>query len=551
MSKKVIIPLNGYHVGGGCIEEITVNIGFEEMKELYGNDVTVTVIYNNEVYQCKPFTGDDSGDRYYGFGDNGGQFSFWVDGWGEWTARVNGDVGGFIQIGAYIDGEDDGIYIPEFKVRGCEYYEPFGSYYGSAITNGYAQWLKDYLKPTSYGDIFKLIVVFDGKQYVTEALFSIPGEGSIGQGLECFYIGNLGMMESILLDPGQPDTGEPFGLFITNDADLGCSLFTSFEGREHTVSLMEVSEPVSRVIESKGDGYALYNGVKLPSLPEYDTETYPYMVILKTSKSYVAYGFPLAPTFSIEEDGEYYHFSLDSLPFQYFKCTKSFTKNTWGSLYFYENSIGEDMSFVGNVFWSNFDLINITDNSVYLATSEPIPLDSMNVIEWDGDTQGLEPFPRSSDFLFVSDTTDVDTNKEWIGVITFRDGAGSVVRRGTPSERDGCWVRTLVASYVPTATADSPTAGLYIYGTDLRYVSLFAYYPIETGGDEEPAETVSYIKFLCSPSFYYLPKNVFGWKLAQKRGGGFPVTPPINVLITLDGYILQDKNGLYIIPKED
>lgn len=57
----------------------------------------------------------------------------------------------------------------------------------------------------------------------------------------------------------------------------------------------------------------------------------------------------------------------------------------------------------------------------------------------------------------------------------------------------------------------------------------------------------SFIKFLVSPDFPYLPKNIFGWRLAQRQGGGSAVT---NVLTCSDGYSLQDKNGLYLIPKE-
>ena len=31
-------------------------------------------------------------------------------------------------------------------------------------------------------------------------------------------------------------------------------------------------------------------------------------------------------------------------------------------------------------------------------------------------------------------------------------------------------------------------------------------------------EPLSYIKFLCGTEFPYLPKNIWGWKMAQKRG---------------------------------
>ena len=35
---------------------------------------------------------------------------------------------------------------------------------------------------------------------------------------------------------------------------------------------------------------------------------------------------------------------------------------------------------------------------------------------------------------------------------------------------------------------------------------------------EKTEDSLSYIKFLCSPDFPFLPKNIWGWKMAQKRG---------------------------------
>lgn len=61
---------------------------------------------------------------------------------------------------------------------------------------------------------------------------------------------------------------------------------------------------------------------------------------------------------------------------------------------------------------------------------------------------------------------------------------------------------------------------------------------------------ISFIKFVSSPKQPCFPKNIWGWKLAQKQGGGSPVTPVANVLRSSDGFALQDKNGLNLIPKE-
>ena len=58
--------------------------------------------------------------------------------------------------------------------------------------------------------------------------------------------------------------------------------------------------------------------------------------------------------------------------------------------------------------WSNFDILN-EDGSVYFAASEPISLDGMNVIEWDGDTIGLEMFPgKNAGYYRISSATNID-----------------------------------------------------------------------------------------------------------------------------------------------
>lgn len=59
-------------------------------------------------------------------------------------------------------------------------------------------------------------------------------------------------------------------------------------------------------------------------------------------------------------------------------------------------------------------------------------------------------------------------------------------------------------------------------------------------------EKISFIKFLCDPKYCLYPKTIWGWKLEQKHGGSSAVT---NALISSDGYTLQDKNGLNLIPK--
>jgi hypothetical protein len=53
-----------------------------------------------------------------------------------------------------------------------------------------------------------------------------------------------------------------------------------------------------------------------------------------------------------------------------------------------ENHVRQIFDSASNFLWSNTDILN-EDGSLYQATSAPISLDGMNVIEWDGDTTGL------------------------------------------------------------------------------------------------------------------------------------------------------------------
>lgn len=116
--------------------------------------------------------------------------------------------------------------------------------------------------------------------------------------------------------------------------------------------------------------------------------------------------------------------------------------------------------------------------------AESIPLDGMNVIEWDGNTEGLEEFSLTPGVYKVSDKTDVDINKI-THVVVIRDGKVLRVTSGVLEEFaiDGVEYRPEELEF--QGDTYPPGIGLKKSSTLLR--SLFAYYPIE-GEPEEPTE---------------------------------------------------------------
>ena len=135
------------------------------------------------------------------------------------------------------------------------------------------------------------------------------------------------------------------------------------------------------------------------------------------------------------------------------------------------------------LFCSNYDILNTADNSVYLAVSEPISLDGMNVIEWDGDITGLEKHPTVPAYL-VSKATDVDVAKEIIYVTETEYGVKAAFK-GSFTENNGTYMRPPIW-YVADASEAYPTSGVFILKNSSIQCKLFAYYPIEPAEPEQP-----------------------------------------------------------------
>lgn len=140
------------------------------------------------------------------------------------------------------------------------------------------------------------------------------------------------------------------------------------------------------VTQGLGDGFALYNGVKLPTLPEWDKETYPYAYIYKNSGYAGGYGlncsaYPVRTNngvFWASSGSRYLTFGLNSVG-EWEQGATATVPNS-GNLFSPE---------VYPIIWSEFDITDRNDDSIYLSSTSPLPLDGMQVIEWDGDTTGL------------------------------------------------------------------------------------------------------------------------------------------------------------------
>jgi hypothetical protein len=139
------------------------------------------------------------------------------------------------------------------------------------------------------------------------------------------------------------------------------------------------------VTQSKGDGFALYNGAKLPNIDSVWTEyknTHKYAYLSKFSAtSYQLFLCPFSVKHSMPSGPGIASSSGEELVF-------NLSNGQWSFAYSNTRQTGGYAFDTYYTFWSSVDILN-TSGTTRLAASDPIPLDGMEVIEWDGDTTGL------------------------------------------------------------------------------------------------------------------------------------------------------------------
>lgn len=279
---------------------------------------------------------------------------------------------------------------------------------------------------------------------------------------------------------------------------------------------------------ANGDGMALYNGVMLPSIESiWDKIKYPYAVIW----SY---------------DG-LYSFACLSAEWEYDpsnnRCSPTETCN--GSLYSLVDGVwtGEMVDYEGvpsflaieGAIWSSSDIASYTDGTIFLSASDPIPLDGMNVITWDGDTTGRDLYNYWLDFYKVSD--DVVSPENLVGsvyrfvgtmagepisschIFTVEDALSDLPggAYGMIDVSVGAAVGILPTEY------EGASPGIYLPQWENNTVgtSLFAY-PASSGGVTETTATVN---FSCKDLLYI--DSVYRIKAwVYKKSDGLNTTIP-------------------------
>lgn len=116
----------------------------------------------------------------------------------------------------------------------------------------------------------------------------------------------------------------------------------------------------------------LYNGVRLPKLPEWDREKYPYAWILSISPN----------DYALRVASEPVTYKYDNFLAKDYVYVSNGTGNTYdlkenGWVIFHQDTL-----FGGNYFsvskllfsWVNHDVINTADSTVHQSASDPIPV---------------------------------------------------------------------------------------------------------------------------------------------------------------------------------
>ena len=147
--------------------------------------------------------------------------------------------------------------------------------------------------------------------------------------------------------------------------------------------------------------YYLFNGVKLPELPEWDKETYPYAIIVRMEIFgefwlYVTEN-PLSVFYSVKHGYDVVSTTVKS-NYLHYRC--NIDSDTWVSYPSYDDSYFDaDESHAGIpglTVWVNRDVMNADDGSLFMKASEPVLFVKLDLRSWlTGYTLGLagKPIP--------------------------------------------------------------------------------------------------------------------------------------------------------------
>lgn len=237
------------------------------------------------------------------------------------------------------------------------------------------------------------------------------------------------------------------------------------------------------VTERNGDGYALYNGVKLPNINSVWTDNGTYLC-----------------AFTYRYDGDYV-LVLSSSPF---------SQEYRGSAFFYENysdglvyilrdgvwvlestfNVNTTPSFWRvecsdlSCLWTSKNISNVSSNEIVVLETDPIPLDGYNVIEWDGDTTGLASNTagtifKVSEFFTVPSSSYVTINSSNL----LHVGSNIIANYyGDSGWAVGSYIlQDAAIGYYNYSYIDN---GVYLVNDGNRFTQLFAYRTAETPPDE-------------------------------------------------------------------
>lgn len=116
----------------------------------------------------------------------------------------------------------------------------------------------------------------------------------------------------------------------------------------------------------------LYNGVRLPPLPEWDKTVYPYAVIQYAIQEPGWGGADVVRFRALKApwttDGEYI---IPGESVEQFFALYTTSRNEWISI---SNTPISAEARIDNAIWTSHDIVNSADGSIYLEATDPIPV---------------------------------------------------------------------------------------------------------------------------------------------------------------------------------